>query len=54
VADAMHALVVRRADELDGCNEGSPEEVAYFQLVEAIEAYEAKRWPYGKISGGKG
>jgi len=25
-ADAMHARLVRRADELEGCTEGSPEE----------------------------
>jgi hypothetical protein len=54
VADAMHALLVRRADEFDGCTEGSPEEAEYRSLVETIEAYEAKRWPEGKIPGGKG
>jgi hypothetical protein len=54
VADSMHALLVRRADELDGCTEGSPEEAEYISLVEAIEAYEAKRRPDRKIPGGKG
>lgn len=53
-ADAMHALLVARADELDGCIEGSPEESEYIKLVEVIEAYEAKRWPDGKIPGGRG
>jgi predicted nuclease of predicted toxin-antitoxin system len=53
-ADAMHALLVSRADQLDGCNLGSPEEAEYISLVKAIEAYEAKRWPKGKIAGGKG
>jgi hypothetical protein len=50
----MHALLVTRADELDGCAEGSPEEVEYIKLLEAIETYEAERWPDGKIPGGKG
>ena len=54
VADKMHAVLVVRADELDGCTEGSPEEAEYTKLVEAIEAYEQERWPDGKIPGGKG
>jgi hypothetical protein len=53
-ADALHALLVRLADELDGWTEGSPEEAEYISLVEVIEAYEEKRWPDGKIPGGKG
>jgi hypothetical protein len=54
VADMMHAILVARADELDGCTEGSPEEAEYIKLVEAIEAYEERRWFDGKIPGGKG
>jgi len=54
VADKMHALLVARADELDGCTEGSPEEAEYIKVVEAIEVYEAERWPEGHIPGGKG
>jgi hypothetical protein len=46
----MHALLVRRADELDGCTEGSSEDAEYIQLVEAIDTYEAKRWPQGRAS----
>jgi hypothetical protein len=38
VADMMHALLVARADEFDGCTEGSPEEAGYIKLVETIEA----------------
>jgi len=53
-ADAMHALLVSRADELDGCARGSPEEAEYVKLVETIEAYEVRRWPEGKIPGGRG
>jgi hypothetical protein len=53
-ADAMHALPIKRADELMGCTEGSPEEEELRALSEAIDAYEAKRWPSGKVAGGKG
>jgi hypothetical protein len=54
VADAMYALLVRRADELVGCTENSPEETELAAIVDAIEAYEDKRWPLGKMAGGKG
>jgi len=53
-ADAMHAALVKRADDLMGCLEGSPEEAELASIVDAIEAYEALRWPQGKIPGGKG
>jgi hypothetical protein len=53
-ADAMHALLVLRADALMGCTEGSPEEEELSTITDAIEAYEGKRWPEGKIPGGKG
>jgi len=54
VTDAMHALLVKRADELMGCVEGSPEERELAALTDVIEAYEGQRWPLGKIPGGKG
>jgi hypothetical protein len=53
-ADAMHSILVHRADALQGCTEGSAEEAELESLVNAIEAYEAKRWPDGKERGGKG
>ena len=53
-ADALHALLVMRADELVGCTEGSDDERELGAITDAIEAYEAVRWPEGKIPGGKG
>jgi hypothetical protein len=37
-ADRMHALLVRRADELEGCIEGSPDEAELASIVDAIMA----------------
>jgi hypothetical protein len=37
-----------------GCTEGSPEEEEIHALADVIDAYEAKRWPSGKVAGGKG
>jgi len=48
------ARAAQAARELDGCTAGSPEEAEYINVVEAIEAYEAERWPEGHIPGGKG
>jgi len=53
-ADAMHGVLVQRADALEGCLEGSEQEIELKAIVDAIEAYEALRWPTGKVNGGKG
>jgi len=53
-ADAMHALLMARADALEGCTDGSPEEAELKAIADALVAYEAKRWPTGKEQGGKG
>ena len=40
-ADAMHGVLVQRADALEGCTEGSDEEAEFKRVVDAIKAYEA-------------
>jgi hypothetical protein len=54
VSDAMHALLIKRAVELAGCIEGSPEEVELAAIADVLDAYETRRWPLGKVPGGKG
>jgi hypothetical protein len=53
-ADAMLALLVLRADKLEGCTEGSQEAIELAIIADAAEAYEAKRWPDGREPRGKG
>jgi hypothetical protein len=53
-ADAMHRLLVARTDQPQGCVQGSVEEAELAGLGGAIDAYEAKRWPEGRATGGKG
>ena len=50
----MHGFLMHRADALHGCRGGSPEEAELKAVVDAIEVYEATRWPEGKEPGGKG
>lgn len=50
---SMHAALVRRADALAGCGAGTPAGAELASIMDAIEAYEVKRWPLGKIPGGK-
>ena len=52
--DAMHSLLIQRADVLIGCTDGSADQDELEAIGEALEAYEALRWPDGKADGGKG
>jgi hypothetical protein len=47
-------LKKHRADQLQGCAQGSVEKAELAAVAGAIEAYEAKRWPEGRVTGGKG
>ena len=53
-ADAMHAMLVLRANAIEGCADNSEEAREFAMIAEAIDAYELIRWPDGKIPGGKG
>ena len=53
-ADAMHGLLILRADKLEGCTEGSDEATELKMIADTIETYEAKRWPDGVERGAKG
>ena len=53
-SDAMHALLVIRADVLMGAPEASDGASELQIISDAVEAYEMKRWPRGKVPGGKG
>jgi len=56
-ADAQHAALMQRADTFIGCQDESGEESELKTIVDAIEAYEARRWPLGRdpsVPGGKG
>jgi hypothetical protein len=50
----MHALLVVRADMLMSAPQESYAATELESITDAIDAYEAKRWPRGKIPGGKG
>jgi hypothetical protein len=54
ITDALDALLIKRADDLEGCTEGSDEKRELEAITNAIEAYEAVRWPSGKVNGGRG
>jgi hypothetical protein len=41
----MFLLLIKRLSAIRDCREGSPEEEELDNLMSAIDAYEAKRWP---------
>jgi len=49
ITDALHALLVARADALGAALKAPMER----HITDAIEAYEAVRWPGGRADGGK-
>jgi len=54
ITDELHAMLVKRADDLEGCLAGSDQERELAAIECAIGAYEAVRWPTGTVAGGKG
>jgi hypothetical protein len=54
ITDELHVMLLKRADDLEGCAPGSGEEHELIAIERAIGAYEAVRWSAGKITGGKG
>jgi hypothetical protein len=42
-SDTLYALIIKRADDLAGCTEGSEEERELAAITEAIEAYTGMR-----------
>jgi hypothetical protein len=54
VTDAMHALLVKRADQLASSIDAAADVTENLAIVAVLMAYEGKRWPFGKVSVGKG
>jgi hypothetical protein len=52
--DNMLAYLVKRADDLAAHADNPSAEAELERIVDLIEAYETKRWPSGKVAGGKG
>jgi len=50
----MHAALVEHSIPLSAAPRAPQEEAKLARLTDVIEAYEAKRWPSGKVAAGKG
>jgi hypothetical protein len=53
-ADAMPAVLIRRADQLQRSTEGLAEEAELGSIADAPTGYELMRWPECKVQDGKG
>jgi hypothetical protein len=53
ITDALHAPLLERAHELEGCTEGSDAEREFANITDAIKAYKAVL-PLGRTKDGKG
>jgi hypothetical protein len=54
ITDELNAMLVKRADDLEGCAEGSDEEHESRRHHRCDQAYEAVRWPLGRTQDGRG
>ena len=54
VTDKMLAYLIERADALAAHAANPRAEAELERAAHLIEAYEAKRWPSGKVADGKG
>ena len=52
-ANELHTLLIKRADRLAGVFSGTRDATEHRTIIKALEAYEAKRWPDGKIPEGR-
>jgi hypothetical protein len=53
-ADQLHALLMKRADALAGCSENFEAGAELAAIADALQTYEAIRWPAGRAGSGKG
>jgi hypothetical protein len=51
-SDAKHSALVQRQMPLEGCLEGSEEELELAAITGVIETYQAERWPEARCQEG--